>query len=66
MWSQIGTGEFADILLWLKENIHQKGSLFTQEEIVQQAVGAQDHVINLVTHFRSRQEQAKRIRETMK
>ena len=63
IWTQIEQGEFSNILSWLKENIHQKGSLFTQEEIVAQAVGEQDHVSNLINHFRERQEQAILLRE---
>lgn len=66
MWTQIEQGDFVDILSWLRENIHQKGALFTQEEIVFQAVGEEDHVSNLLTHFRERQEQAKFLRETLK
>jgi len=36
---QIAEGEFATLHAWLKENIHQHGSKFTANEIVQRATG---------------------------
>lgn len=61
--SQNRNGDFSEALAWLRTNIHQKGSLFTQEEIVEQAVGEQDHVSNLIEHFHERQTLAQTLRE---
>jgi carboxypeptidase Taq len=36
---EIGRGEFATLLGWLKENIHRHGAKYTAEEIVQRATG---------------------------
>jgi carboxypeptidase Taq len=61
--SQNRNGTFSEVLTWLRTNIHQKGSLSTQEDIVKQAVGEQDHVRNLIEHFQERQTLAHALRE---
>jgi carboxypeptidase Taq len=54
LWSDVERGNFAPIQAWLKENIHSKGHTDTQEGIVQKAVGARNHVDDLLTHLKER------------
>ncbi|MGC6510209.1 MAG: carboxypeptidase M32 [Myxococcota bacterium] len=57
MWKQVEKGQFSEILGWLRSRVHEQGFLTTQDKIVHAAVGEQNHVGNLLTHLKSRQEQ---------
>ena len=55
-WEQVRKGQFGEILSWLRTNIHAKGNIKSQEEIVKDAVGQRDQVADLMNHLRCRQE----------
>lgn len=38
--TKIERGEFGDMMKWLAENVHSKGSLYSGQEIIQQVTGA--------------------------
>jgi carboxypeptidase Taq len=39
LWEQIGTGNFAPLLSWLRENIHRHGRRYLPGELLQRATG---------------------------
>jgi len=39
LWNQVGQGDFAPLLAWLRENVHQHGRRKTAVEIVRDATG---------------------------
>lgn len=55
LWRRVERGDFAPILGWLREHIHQKGHLLEAPEIVRAAVGDRDHVEDLLTYLWGRQ-----------
>jgi len=65
-WKQVRTGEFGVILSWLRENIHSKGNIQSQEEIVFDAVGERNHVSDLIKHLKQRQEVVKNLKSPVK
>lgn len=40
IYDQIGRGEFAPLLAWLKENVHRHGAKFEPQELVQMVTGS--------------------------
>ena len=57
MWTQVEAGDFSEILAWLRTKVHEQGFLTTQDQIVEAAVGPQNHVANLLAHLKERQKQ---------
>ncbi|HEX3952784.1 MAG TPA: carboxypeptidase M32 [Stellaceae bacterium] len=51
---QVGRGEFAPLLHWLRINIHKKGSLLSTEELVREATGAPLGTAAFERHLRTR------------
>jgi carboxypeptidase Taq len=51
---QIGRGEFAPLLDWLRRNIHEKGSLLSTGELVEAATGAPLDTAAFERHLRDR------------
>lgn len=54
----IERGDFAPILSWLRQHVHQVGHLYEAPEIVRLAVGEQDHVANLLAYLWERMAEA--------
>lgn len=54
---QIESGEFKEILAWLRENVHQQGRRFTRDELLMRAtgkpLGTQDYLSYLTEKFSS-------------
>jgi carboxypeptidase Taq len=50
----VGTGDFAPLLAWLRENVHGKGSIAGTDEILAQATGAPLGVAAFKAHLESR------------
>lgn len=59
MWTEVENGDFKAILTWLRKNVHEKGFMESQEQIVEKAVGKQNYVRNLISHLRERNEQVR-------
>jgi carboxypeptidase Taq len=57
-WDRIGKGEFAPILGWLREHVHDVGHLHEAPEIVRAAVGDRDHVADLLDYLWTRMHEA--------
>jgi carboxypeptidase Taq len=57
MSKQIESGEFKEILAWLRENVHQQGRRFTRDELLMRAtgkpLGTQDYLNYLTEKFSS-------------
>ncbi len=51
---QVAAGEFAPLITWLKQNIHEKGSLYSAEEILTQATGSGLGTASFIEHLKSR------------
>ncbi len=51
LWSQVGRGEFAAVLDFLRERVHAKGHLLEAPEIMREAVGERDAVADLLHHL---------------
>ena len=51
---QITRGEFEPLMAWLKQNIHQKGSLYSANEILTQATGSGLSATPFKEHLKSR------------
>lgn len=51
---QLKHGNFQSLLLWLRENIHQKGKLLTYPELMQQATGEALNPNYYLTHIKER------------
>ena len=54
LWEDIEKGDFGSVLNWLRENIHKKGHISSQENIVAQAVGSRNHVDDFLKHLQER------------
>lgn len=57
-WERIGKGDFAPILAWLREHVHDVGHLVEAPEIVRAAVGERDHVADLLDYLWTRMGEA--------
>ncbi len=55
LWARVERGDFAPVLAWLREKIHDFGHLNEAPEIVRAAVGERDHVEDLLAHLWGRQ-----------
>ena len=55
LWAQVEAGDFAPILAWLRENIHQHGHLYDAPELFQRVTGGRDTVADFMAHLRGRQ-----------
>ena len=64
LFADVQRGHFAQILEWLRTNIHSRGNTVTQEEIVMDAIGQRDLVDDLILHLRERHAQAQRLLST--
>lgn len=51
LWSAVEAGDFAPILAFLRERIHQRGHLEEAPEIIRAAVGERDHVEDLIAYL---------------
>jgi carboxypeptidase Taq len=54
LWTQVGRGELAPILQWLRVNVHAQGRRHTAVELITRLTGQGDPVEDLVTHLWSR------------
>ena len=54
LWEQVGRGEFAAILGWLRENIHSKGHLLDAPDRMKTVVGERDAVEDLIGYLWAR------------
>ncbi|HLY45165.1 MAG TPA: carboxypeptidase M32 [Stellaceae bacterium] len=52
--AQIGRGEFAPLVLWLRANVHAKGSLLSTSQLVESATGAPLGTAAFEHHLRER------------
>ncbi len=52
--SQIQRGEFSPLITWLKENVHQYGSLKSTDEVLQDATGQSLNAAAFKDHLKSR------------
>ncbi|MGA0162818.1 MAG: carboxypeptidase M32 [Bdellovibrionota bacterium] len=52
--SQIESGSFEDLQNWLRKNIHEKGSLFSAPELVQQVTGKKLSSGSFIQHLKTR------------
>lgn len=55
LWNKVERGEFADILAWLRKNVHEKGHLKDAPLLFRDIVGDRDPVEDLVHHLWHRQ-----------
>jgi carboxypeptidase Taq len=55
MWERVAVGDFAPILGWLRDKVHQHGHIMDAPEIFANAVGERDPVADLMNHLRGRQ-----------
>lgn len=51
LWEDVRRGEFAPVLAWLREKVHQRGALVDAPEVFADAVGPRDPVADLVRHL---------------
>lgn len=51
---RVEQGDFVSILNFLRERIHHLGHLYETPELLQKAVGARDHVADLLSYLRER------------
>lgn len=51
LWSQVGEGNFAEVLAFLRRTVHSRGHLLEAPEIIGDAVGERDHVEDLLAHL---------------
>jgi carboxypeptidase Taq len=54
LWTQVESGNFEEVLTWLRKNIHHRGHMAEAPVLVKDAVGERDAVADLVTQLRSR------------
>jgi carboxypeptidase Taq len=54
MWEDVAAGQFAGVLRWLRDKIHDRGHSLDAPEIFQAAVGERDPVADLMAHLRDR------------
>jgi carboxypeptidase Taq len=50
----IAMGEFAPLLVWLRERVHSKGSLLSTDELVEGATGQPLGAASFERHLRER------------
>jgi len=55
MWTLVERGDFAPILGWMRQKVHERGHIVDAPQIVRDAVGDRDPVADLVDHLRERQ-----------
>lgn len=51
---QIKSGDFQSLLIWLRENVHQKAKLFSYQELLRQATGEELNPQYYLAHIRQR------------
>lgn len=51
---QIKQGDFKSLLIWLRENVHQKAKLFSYQELVRQATGEELNPEYYLAHIKER------------
>lgn len=51
LWELVRAGDFAPILGWLREKVHQRGAMVDAPEVFADAVGERDPVADLVRHL---------------
>lgn len=51
LWGDVERGDFARPLAWLRERVHTRGHVLEAPEIVREAVGARDHVEDLLGYL---------------
>lgn len=61
-WERVAKGDFAPILGWLRNNVHDVGHLQEAPEIVRAAVGERDHVADLLDYLWARMGEAYGVR----
>ncbi len=54
LWTQVEAGEFATVLAWLREKVHDKGHLVDAPELVRGVIGEVDLVDTLLDYLWSR------------
>jgi Zn-dependent M32 family carboxypeptidase len=54
LWTQVESGNFEEVLAWLRKNIHHRGHMAEAPVLVKDAVGERDSVADLVTQLRNR------------
>jgi carboxypeptidase Taq len=54
VWSDVESGDFAPLLGWLREHIHQKGFLSSAAETIQAATGEPLKVVPFLSYLRSK------------
>jgi carboxypeptidase Taq len=57
LWTYVERGDFRPILGWLRARVHRRGHEVDAPVIVRDAVGARDHVADLMGHLWGRQGQ---------
>lgn len=55
LWAKVEGGDFAPILVWLREKVHRQGHFLEAPEIIRAAVGERDHVEDLLAYLWGRQ-----------
>ncbi len=51
LWSRVEAGDFAPVLAFLREHVHQHGHLHEAPDVIHAAVGERDHVDDLLTYL---------------
>jgi carboxypeptidase Taq len=54
LWTQVESGNFEEVLAWLRKNIHHRGHMAEAPVLVKDAVGERDSVADLVAQLRNR------------
>ena len=54
MWSEVGRGEFAEVLAWLRDRVHRHAHVMDAPDIVRQACGETDSVEDLLGYLWAR------------
>jgi len=52
--AQIARGEYADLLAWLRENVHTHGRKFTLDELARRVTGEPLHARAYVTYLKTK------------
>jgi carboxypeptidase Taq len=59
--AQFGSGEFAPLLKWLRENIHRHGKRYTAGELAQRVTGKPLDAGPLLRHLRAKASELYRV-----
>ena len=51
MDTKIKNGNFAEIILWLKKNIHNHGSMYSSDELLKKAINKRSNSKDLISYL---------------